>query len=83
MDYLEAIAKFIEEYERSIRAMPKAGPLDILKHLMEQRSMRPIDLGKLIGNSAATMVLKGERELSKAHIRKLAQFFCINPGLLI
>ena len=50
---------------------------------MDQRSLRPGDLGKLIGPSAATMVLKGQRELSKSHIRKLAAFFNVNPGLFI
>jgi len=83
IDYLETISKFIQEFEQAASVLPKAAPIEILKPLMEQRGMRPIDLGKLIGNSAATMVLSGERELSKAHIRKLAQFFHVNPGLFI
>src|SRR5437867_468361 len=49
IDYLEALAKFIAEYESSRSTLPQAKPLDVLKHLMAERDLRPGDLGELIG----------------------------------
>jgi HTH-type transcriptional regulator/antitoxin HigA len=82
-DYLETLAGLIVSYERARHPLPKATPLDVLKHLMEQRAMRPSDLGKLIGNSSASMVLRGQRELSKAHIRVLADHFHVSPAVFL
>jgi antitoxin component HigA of HigAB toxin-antitoxin module len=48
------------------------------------RHTRPGDPGKLIGSKAnATLILKGQRELSKAHIRKLAEYFHVSPAVFI
>lgn len=82
-DYLETLAGLVESYERERFPIGRATPLQVLEHLMEARDMRPSDLGKLIGMSAATMILKGDRELSKAHIRKLADYFNVSPALFI
>jgi HTH-type transcriptional regulator/antitoxin HigA len=84
-EYLAALARLLADYEREAlqRLAAKASPLDVLRLLMEGRHMRPTDLGRLIGKSAATMVLKGDRELSKAHIRTLADFFKVSPALFI
>jgi antitoxin component HigA of HigAB toxin-antitoxin module len=46
--------------------------------------MKPSDLGDLIGSrSAATSILQGNRILSKAHIRKLAQRFRVDAGYFL
>ena len=86
VDYLSALARFIEDYERShfLRDVPKATPLQVLKFLMEQRGMSSTDLGHVIGsNSAASMILGGAREPSKAQIRALAQAFKVSPALFL
>ena len=49
---------------------------------MEQNEMNSEALGKVLGSkTAASLVLNGKRELSKAHIRKLASRFKVDPGL--
>jgi len=51
---------------------------------MEARGMRATDLGKLIGSKGnATLILRGDRELSKSHIRKLAEYFHVSPAVFI
>lgn len=83
-DYLDMLVGLVEKYEIERFPIPKAPPLEVLKHLMEARDMRPTDLGKLIGSKAnATLILKGHRELSKAHIRKLAEYFHVSPAVFI
>ena len=83
-DYLEALVLIIQDYERGSFAGPPATPLEIIEHLMEQRDMSPADLGRVLGSkSAASMILRGTREPSKAQIRKLAQHFHVSAALFI
>lgn len=83
-DYLEALTRFIEDYDDEHHPIPDAPPAQILKHLMEQRQMTVSDLGRILGDrSTASRVLKGERELSKAHILKLAEYFGTSTDLFI
>jgi hypothetical protein len=39
--------------------------------------------GKGFSHSLGTRVLSGERELSKTHVRKLAEHFKLNPGYFL
>jgi HTH-type transcriptional regulator/antitoxin HigA len=82
--YLEALTHFVGDYEdKHLRAeIGRMTPLEALKYLMEQSGMRPIDLGKLLGNrSLASQILHGNRGLSKTHIRILSERFKVEPGL--
>jgi HTH-type transcriptional regulator / antitoxin HigA len=85
-DYLFALGLVIQEYERGrfLRDARKPTPLEVLKFLMEQRDMTPGDLARVIGsNSAASMILHGEREMSKGQIRRLAGHFGVSPALFL
>lgn len=58
--------------------------LDSLKYLMEQNNMTASDLGELLGNrSLGSKILRGERELSKNHLRILARRFKVDAGLFL
>jgi HTH-type transcriptional regulator/antitoxin HigA len=51
---------------------------------MEQRDLRQADLLPVFGSrSVASDVLAGKREPSKAHIRRLADFFHVSPELFL
>jgi antitoxin component HigA of HigAB toxin-antitoxin module len=42
------------------------------------------ELGRLLGNRAlASLILNGHRQLSKSHIRKLADYFKVSPALFL
>jgi len=84
-DYLETLARLVGDYEaaRYLSGANRPLPLEILQHLMEERGMKPKDLGSLIGVSAASMVLNGHQEMSKDHIRKLASHFGVSPAVLM
>jgi HTH-type transcriptional regulator/antitoxin HigA len=75
------LAKLIQDYDDRIE-LPAVSPLEVLKFLMEQRDLKQADLLSIFGSrSVASAVLSGKRELSKAHIRKLAEFFHVSPEL--
>jgi HTH-type transcriptional regulator / antitoxin HigA len=86
VDYLEALVRFVGDYEREriLTTWDKATPLQVLRHLMEEHAMTPAKLGDVLGSRpAATMILKGRREMSKAHIRAAAAHFAVSPGVFL
>ncbi len=85
-DYFDAIATFVEKYESEHHAIrpPALSPAKLLQSLLREHDMTESDLGRLLGDrSLGHRILKGERELSKAHIRTLAKHFAINPAALL
>src|SRR6266496_4924937 len=84
--YLDALSRFIEDYEDLHHHVDTSSltPVDVLKELIDQRDMNVSDLGKVIGSQPmASMILRGERGISKANIFKLAAHFHVDPSLFI
>lgn len=83
-DYVEALTLFVEDYDnRHVPGGPEARtPRERVKSLMESAGLTPAKIGDIIGSRpAASMFLNGVRaELSKTHIRRLAQHFKLDPG---
>ena len=84
-DYLEMLELAIERYDDEHCKMEETGtPLEHLKEMMRQAGMKTTDLGNLLGNRGlASLILNGKRELSKTHIRILADRFKVSPALFI
>jgi HTH-type transcriptional regulator / antitoxin HigA len=73
------LARLIQDYDDRV-ALAGVSPHEVVLHLMEQRDLRQADLLPVFGSrSVASDVLAGKRELSKMHIRKLAEFFRLSP----
>lgn len=78
------IVKLIEDFEEKAYPIKKPTPLAMLEHLMDARGLTQKDLWGVFGSkSTASQVLNGKRELSKAHIKKLAAFFNVSPEMFI
>lgn len=84
-DYLETLATLIGQYDDEHYAADLSGltALDSLKYLMDAHQMNGSQLGQLLGKnrSLGGKILRGERQLSKAHIRVLAEYFKVSPAL--
>lgn len=83
--YLGALTQFVGDYEDQRYRIEASHmtPIDMLKHLMAESGMTPMDLGSLLGSrSVASLVLNGKRGLSKTHIAVLSEHFRVDPGLL-
>lgn len=83
--YLETLSVLVEAYENEHHAIDDdLEPLAILKHLLGSHGMNASHLGELLGNrSLGSKILRGERELSKRHIRTLAKRFKVSPALFL
>jgi HTH-type transcriptional regulator / antitoxin HigA len=79
---IELLTVLIEEYESKYYPVPDAGPLDIIRHLMEQHGLRQKNLVDVFGTeSIVSDVLNGKRELSKEHINRLSKRFHVSPAV--
>jgi HTH-type transcriptional regulator / antitoxin HigA len=59
-------------------------PQEALRAIMNANGMSQAEMGKVIGSeSAVSMFLKGERGLSKAHIKALVNRFRIDASLFL
>lgn len=82
-DYFEVLTMIVRAYDDEAwpRDPDDRSPLKRLKSLMETSGMTPAGLGDVLGSRpAASMVLSGQRELSKNHIRRLADHFKMSPA---
>lgn len=86
IDYFETLAQLVQSWEKA-NVIDDFVPLTgtaLVKFLMNERGMNVSALGKIIGSqSAASLVLSGKRELSKAMIAALAEYFKLNPGAFL
>ena len=78
------LERLIQDYDDSHHSLPDVPPHKVIAYLMEMRSLRQADLLPVFGSRSVTSeVLAGKREPSKAHIRKLADFFHVSAEVFL
>ena len=74
----------IKQFEAAHYPLGHSKPVEALRVLMEDRGLRQRDLIPIFGSSSVVSdVLSEKRSISKAHARKLAEFFHVPGGLFI
>jgi HTH-type transcriptional regulator / antitoxin HigA len=84
-DYLDDLLVLVNKYEDEHHAIDEhLTPQEALRALMEFNGFNQADIGRIIGSeSAVSMFLKGDRELSKAQIKRLADRFKLDAAIFI
>lgn len=85
-DYFDLLCRLIEDYEKEQGLpAPKATTLDALQHLLDAHDMSAADLARLLGvhRTLGAMILRGERQLTLAHVRTLAKRFSVSADLFL
>jgi HTH-type transcriptional regulator/antitoxin HigA len=84
-DYFDLLCTLIEEYDAENVKWPKVRGVDVLKHLLDEHSLAAADLSRILGGSRnlGAMILRGDRNLTLAHVRKLAAHFKVSPELFV
>jgi HTH-type transcriptional regulator/antitoxin HigA len=84
--YLDTLILLVNKYENENHT-PKGmdlTPQEALKAIMNANGLSQAQIGKLIGSEpAVSMFLKGERGLSKAHIKALVARFRVDAALFL
>lgn len=80
----ELMTLLVRQFEESKYPLGHAEPLEALRVLMEDRDLRQRDLIPVFGSSSvASDVFNGNRSISKAHARKLAEYLHVPASLFI
>jgi HTH-type transcriptional regulator / antitoxin HigA len=85
-DYLDTLATLVTAYENAQHQIDVShvGPLETLKFLMQEHEPSASDLGGILGQrQLGSAILSGRRQLSKAHITKLAAHFGVSPAIFL
>ena len=84
-DYFDLLCRLIEDYEKERVNAPKATALDALQHLLDANDMSAADLARLLDvhRTLGGMILRGERQLTLAHVRTLAKRFNVSADLFL
>lgn len=85
-DYLMVLSDLVEKYEDIHHFVENSfrDGIEALKYLLAQANLTASDLGRLLGNrQLGAAILRGHRQLSKAHVVKLARHFRVSTDLLL
>lgn len=79
---IDLLTVLVEQFEDQYYPVVDVGPLDIIRHLMEEHQLRQKDLAEVFGTeSIVSDVLNGKRELNKEHIKRLSERFNVSPAV--
>ena len=84
--YLDTLILLVNKYEDEHHSPHGIAmtPQDALKAIMNLNSLSQAQIGKIIGSeSAVSMLLNGQRGLSKSHIKALTARFGVDAGLFL
>ena len=74
----ERIGDLIEAYERESRPIPDAGPVEVLRFLMEQHGLSQADLPEIGAQCVVSAVLAGKRQLNIRQVSALSRRFGVS-----
>lgn len=82
--YLDALSDLVATYEDAHYPIDAASDADMLRHLMEARGVTQAEIHRETGlaKSSISEVLAGRKAFSRQMIRKLADYFKIDVGIL-
>lgn len=85
-DYLDILGDLIESYEvEHVPPFPKLSGEKMLQYLLKENDLTGDDLAVIlkVDRSAAYKILKGSRNLTTEHIRRLCDRFAVQADLFI
>ena len=82
-DYFDLLCNLIADYEAVEE--PRATPLEILRHALEEHGMSAADLSRLLGahRTLGPKIMSGERRITAEHARALGRHFGLPAGAFI
>lgn len=81
---LNLVSELIADYEDKTFHVEKGEPVEILRFLIEENSLKQKDLLPVFGSEGIiSEVLKGKRSITAKHAKLLGEFFSVSPELFI
>jgi antitoxin component HigA of HigAB toxin-antitoxin module len=85
-EYYRLLCALAADYERRVGAdnWQKLTPLEAFRELMELKDITQTQVAEALGDrAAASSILSGRRQISKAQIKRLAELFNVDAGVFI
>jgi HTH-type transcriptional regulator/antitoxin HigA len=85
-DFLEILSQQVEAYEaENLKAPKQKTGLELIRLLLEENGLSGDDLAELleVDRSVAYKILKGTRNLTADHVRRLAERFAISADAIL
>ena len=84
VEAIELLTLLVERYEQEHYSIPEADPVSVVRFLIEQQNLTQRDLIPQFGSeSAVSMFLSGQRNLTIEQVRKLSARFKLPTDLFI
>src|SRR5262249_52291975 len=82
--YLDALSDLVAAYEEEHYPIEPASDAEMLRHLMEAKGVTQAQLSKeaMIAKSTVSEILAGKKPFTRQVIRKLANYFNVDPSVL-
>ena len=82
--YLDALSDLVAAYEDEHYAIEPASDAEMLRHLLEAKAITQAQLSRdtMIPKSTISEILAGKKSFSRQIIRKLADYFSVDAGVL-
>ena len=85
-EYFRILCVLVADYERRLGAdrWPRLKPVEALLELMGLKGVTQAQVAQALGDrAAASAILSGRRQVSKAQAKKLAELFTVDAGVFI
>lgn len=83
-EYLSVLGSLVSEYEQKYHPISDISGIELLKFLIEERSLKQKDLLPIFKTeSIISAVLHGKRKLTVDHIRKLSVLFKVSANAFL
>ena len=84
VEAIELLTLLVERYERQRYPIPAADPASVVRFLIEKQNLRQRDLIPQFGSeSAVSMFLAGQRDLTLEQVRKLSARFNLPADVFV
>jgi HTH-type transcriptional regulator/antitoxin HigA len=81
---LDLLSTLAENWEETNHPIPEAPGYRILKHYMQVRGLRQIDLQPILGSRGVTSeIVNGKRSITKEQAKRLGALFGVSPAVFI
>ena len=81
---LDLMVRLIQDYEQEHHPLGDPSPHEMLVYLMEQRGLKQADLLPIFKSRGyVSDVINAKRGISKAHAKRLAEFFKVEASLFL
>ena len=80
---IDTLGTLVKDYEDRNIPEPDADPIDCLKFLMEEHSLKPSDLPEMGNQEVISDILSGKEPLTVKQIKVLSERFNVSPAVFV